>query len=105
MTLKSSLRDLEQAFSAPIGDGFKFAYRVSSAAAEVCEYIWEERTEKDVVQDKVLPLMKDACRLIKEVYPIDREGIFEIMIERTNNLKRYLRGERSDFARAVAPAA
>ena len=101
MTLWLSLKDLEQTLSASTEDGFNFAYQVNSAAREVHEDVWEERPEREFVQDEVLPLMKNACRLIKEVYLPDKKGIFDIMDRRVNNLQRYVEGKRSDFCREI----
>jgi hypothetical protein len=96
MTLRLSLRDLETALSAPIEYSFKFAYKINSAAREVHRDVWEERPDNEYVQNTVLPLMRNASRLVREVYPTDKEGIFEVMSRRIDNLQRYIKGMPSD---------
>jgi len=76
---------------------FNHAYSVSDAAKKLHAAIWEKRPSKTEISILVLPLIEDACNALKNLYPEDEEGFYDLMESRERNIQRYLEGKPSDF--------
>lgn len=102
MTLRLALQDLEKALDASM-ESPEFVREINSATKGVHEYVWQEVPENELVRNRVLPLMKDACRLVRELY--DSSRAYETIAKRIVNIQRHANGQYSDFARDMATAA